>query len=370
MLPFLQQHGFEIDFAHRTFRWTSEAPGAAVVHVVIVGFSEGGQAKRKRLFDYPDISGDPKEVDASRINFYLVDAPDVAPGKRSAPWIAGLPTASKGSQPTDGGNLIVSPEQYAEVIADPIAAKYVKKFRQAVDMLYDRPRWCLWLKDAEPGDLRSSAVLRDRLAAVKQSRLESPTASVREQADTPSLFTQDRQPSGRYLALPEVSSSGRDYIPGAFFDSDVVAGNKLIVWPDAPLWLFAYLQSSAFTAWVKAYAGRLKSDISISPGLTYFTFPFADLDETGRGRLEAAGQAVLDAREAHPGSTLADLYDPLAMPPDLRTAHRKLDAEVDALYGLKAPTEGDRLRALLKRYEELSTADQLPMKAAKKGSKK
>lgn len=361
MLPFLEQHGFAIDFAHRTFRWTSEAPGAAVVHVVIVGFSEGGQAKRKRLFDYPDINGAPKELEAEHINFYLVDAPDLAPEKRYEPWLTGLPLASKGSQPTDGGHLVLGPDDYAEVMADVIAAKYVRPYRQAVEMLYDRPRWCLWLKDADPSDLRSSPVLRHRLSEVRRSREKSPTASVQEQSATPALFTQDRQPTTKYLALPEVSSSGREYIPGAFFGPEVIAGNKLIVWPDAPLWLFGYLQSAAFTAWVKAYAGRLKSDVSISPGLTYFTFPFVVLAEDERAALEAHGQAVLDARAAHPGSCLADLYDPLAMPVDLRAAHRGLDAAVDALYELKLhATEGERLRALLKRYEHLTREGRLP----------
>ncbi len=156
LLPFLQHHGFDIDFAHRTFRGSSEAPGAAAVHVVIIGFSEGGLAKRKRLFDYPDIGGEPVEVEASRINFYLVDAPDVAPAKRTSPWLSNLPTMTQGSKPWDGGHLLVEETDYVEACADAIAVKYLREFRQAADMLYSKPRWCLWLVDASPSDLRSS----------------------------------------------------------------------------------------------------------------------------------------------------------------------------------------------------------------------
>lgn len=357
MIPFLTDHGFVLDFAHRTFRWTSEAPGAAVVHVVIVGFSWGGTGQPKRIFDYPNINAEPTEIAAKRINFYLLDADDVAPAKRYAPWYPSMPTASKGSQPTDGNHLTVTEDDYQEVAADPRAAKYLRPYRQATEMLYGKDRWCLWLVDANPQDIHDSQILQRRLAAVAAERAASKTASVREQASSPALFTQRRQPSTRYLAMPEVSSENRDYIPGRFYDPEVIAGNKLIVWPDAPLWLFGYLQSAAFTQWVKAYAGRLKSDPSISPGLTYFTFPFVIPTGRIRERIEAAAQSVLDTRAGHSGATLAALYDPLGMPPDLRLAHRNLDAAIDSALGLRGQVSaGRRLDALLKRYLTLAAA--------------
>jgi len=361
MLPLLASHGFEIDFAHRTFKWTSEAPGAAAVHVVIIGFSQGGQAKRKRLFDYPDITGDPKEVAAGNINFYLFDGPNVAPARRREPLIPGVPTLTQGSKPWDGGHLIVEPSEYPTVVADPVAARYLRPYRQSYEMLHGKERWCLWLKDAEPATIRKSAILLERLRGVAQSRASSPTRSVRELARTPALFAQDRQPVERFLALPEVSSGAREYIPARYYDPETIAGNKIMLAPSAPLWLFGYLQSAMFNTWAQTYAGRLKSDISLSPSLTYFTFPFVAPDESQRDATESAAQAVLDARDSHPDSTLADLYDRLVMPRDLRAAHSDLDRVIDGLYGLVKPTEGERLTALMARYQELISEGHLDL---------
>jgi len=214
MEPLLTRHGFEIDFAHQTFPWTSEARGKAQVHVVIVGFSKAGRPKTRVLYEYPDGKGAPIARLTDHINFYL-QGHATAPAKRYEPLLSGLPQASKGSQPTDGSQLVVGPAEYDEVAADPIAAKYLRPFRQATEMLHDRPRWCLWLVDAPPSDLRASAPIKARLAAVAESRSASKTATVREKAKTPALFTQIRQPATRYLALPEVSSKNRDYIRGA-----------------------------------------------------------------------------------------------------------------------------------------------------------
>ena len=359
MGPLLERHGFEIDFAHRTFPWTSEARGKAHVHVVVIGFSKVGRAKTKMLYEYPDAKGAPIGRLTDHINFYL-EGHATAPAKRYEPLLPGLPIASKGSQPTDGGNLIVAAADYDRVAADFVAAKYLRPFRQATEMLHDRPRWCLWLVDAPPSDLRASPLLKERLAAVAASRKASKTVSVQAQAKAPALFTQIRQPQTRYLALPEVSSKNRDYIPGRFYGPDVIAGNKLILWPDAPLWLFGYLQSAAFMAWVRAFAGRMKSDFSISPSTVYFTFPFVMPRAGALARVEEAAQAVLNAREAHPGESLADLYDSLAMPSDLRKAHDRLDAVIDGLYRLKKPTSAERLTRLCAEYAALAT----PLEAA------
>lgn len=350
--PLLTQMGFEIDFAHRSFRWTSEARGKAIVTVVVIGFSEGGQRTTKLLYDYHDGSQTPSERTAQQINWYLTDGPTVYPAKRSKPLIDGLPKGTQGNKPWDGGHLLVTPEQLPEVQADPIAARYLRPFLQATEMLYGDRRWCLWLVDAEPADLRQSSVLRQRLDAVRRERLASKTPPVRDAAQTPALFVQIRQPTTRYLAFPEVSSERRRYIPAAYLEPDVIAGNKLIVFPDADLWLFGMLQSAMFTAWIKALAGRMKTDISISPDLTYCTFPFPPRG-TRSASIEKAATAVLDARARHTNATLADLYGATSMPADLVKAHRELDRAVDALYGRGRFDELNRIARLLERYQSL-----------------
>jgi hypothetical protein len=360
--PALWDAGFQIDFAHRTFKWTSEARGRAQVSVVIIGFSHGRTPSRKTLFDYPYASAsEPVVTTPQRINWYLADGPDVFPAKRYAPLLGGLPIGTKGSQPTDGGHLIVGPDEVAEVEADALAAKYLRRFMQATEFLYDEPRWCLWLVDADPRDLAASPVLRARLTAVRDGRLRSATASVRQQADTPALFTQVRQPGTRYLALPEVSSENRRYVPAAFLEPEVIAGNKLITFPGADLWLFGLLQSSMWMAWVGTVSGRLESRISIAPGLAYYAFPFPDRNERADVAIERAAQGVLDARAVHGDAMLAVLYDPLSMPADLVRAHHALDRAVDAAYG-RARYLGDaaRLHALFERYALLTRADMLP----------
>jgi hypothetical protein len=352
MVPLLEREGFKVDFGHRTFRWTSEAPDAAAVHVVVVGFSPAERRASKALFEYRTLTSEPSVTSPERLNFYLVDGPDLVPAKLNAPLVAGMPNASKGSQPTDGGHLIVDADGLAEVAGDPIAAKYLRRFVQARDFLQGGERWCLWLAGAAPGDLHSSPVLRERMKLVREERLKSPTASVRSQAATPSLFTQIRQPLHRYVALPEVSSENREWIPGAVLAPQVIAGNKLIVWNTSELWHLGYLQSSAWMAWVRAYAGRLKSDFSLSPGLSYFPFPFVTPTEPKQRTIEGNMQAILDERTKYIGATLADLYDPLSMPAALRKCHEELDTTIDALYGLKRPTEAARMKAIIREYEQ------------------
>lgn len=352
--PMLLSSGFEIDFAHRTFRWTNEARGQAAVHVVIVGFSHGGAARQRLLFDYPDIGGQPLVVAAKNINPYLVDAPNVVPRKRSAPFHADLPIATQGSKPWDGGNLLVGKDEIAEVRSDPHAAKYLRRYCGATELLYNEDRWCLWLVDADPRDIKASALLRDRLARVREFRAQSKTAAVREKAKTPSLFSERRQPTGRYIAMPEVSSENRYFVPAAFLSPKTIASNKLIMWPGGDLWLFGVLQSSMFTAWVAAVSGRLKSDFQIAPGTVYNTFPFPDAASGDRAAVAAAADGVLVARKQVEPLTLAEMYDANSMPEVLRKAHDKLDRLVDRLFGKrKAISIADRQAILFSRYLEL-----------------
>lgn len=260
---------------------------------------------------------------------------------------------TKGSQPTDKGHLFVSPDDLAEVQADPVASRYLRRFVGAVEMLHAIDRYCLWLVSVTQTELRASRVLQDRTQQVAEFRQGSPTQSVKDQAKTPWLFTQIRQPSTRYLALPKVSSENREFIPAAFFDPNVIAGDALLTVTGAPMWLFGYLQSTAFTSWAKTYTGRLESRLQILPALVYFPFPFIVPTGRQRAELEEAAQAVLDEREQHTGATLAELYDSDAMPAALRARHRDLDRHVDGLYGLSQPTEAVRMKAIVRKYEEL-----------------
>jgi hypothetical protein len=360
--PALRDAGYQIDFAHRTFRWTSEARGRANVHVVIIGFSHRRTPDRKTLFDYPTVRADQPVVSTpTRINWYLADGPDVFPERRSRPLLDGLPLATQGSKPWDGGGLIVEPEDVDEVRADQVAAQYLRPYRQTTEFLGDLDRWCLWLLDAPPADLAASPVLRTRLETVRAARETTRTVAVQAQAATPYLFSQIRQPTQRYLALPEVSSETRRYIPSAYLEPDVIAGNKLITITGADDWLFGVLHSAMWMAWVRTISGRMKSDISLAPALAYFAFPFPDRSERSDARIAAAAVEVQATRERHAGSSLSALYGPLTMPADLVHAHQSLDRAVDAAYG-RARYLGDaaRLHALLERYARLTTVDMLP----------
>ncbi len=352
--PLMQELGFHIDFAHRSFRWTSEARGAAVVTVVIIGFSEQPPTHRPALFDYASAKSDPSLRHVGEINWYLTEGRAIYPAKRTFPMVAGLPEARKGSQPTDGGHLLVADDDLDAVRRDPVAGKYLRQFWQSRALLHNEIRWCLWLEHATPAELRSP-LIASRLRRVATARLASDTASVRAAAETPALFTQRRQPTSTYLAIPEVSSMNRRFIPAVHLDAAVIAGNKLIVWPDADLWLFGMLQSSMFMAWVRATVGRMKADPSIAPDLTYSTFPFPKFG-TKRVTVEHAAQGVLDARANHLDSSLAELYDPLATPKDLLDAHRVLDRRVDAMYGSGTFDEQKRLIVLRKRYSAMVAA--------------
>lgn len=343
--PIFERYGYHIDFAWRTFSWVSDDSKKAKVHVVIIGFSRAPGIP-KRLFD----AG--KQKAASSINFYLTEGPNVFPAKRAAPFRKGHPIATKGSQPTDGGYLIVEPADIDKTLTDPIAAKYLRRYMQATEFLWDEPRYCLWLVDATPKEIEASAILRARTENVRLVRAASRTPTVRRFSTTPALFTQNRQPNERYLALPEVSSAKRRWIPAAFLKPDVIAGNKLITLPGADLWILGMLQSSMFMAWLRAMAGRLKSDISISPDLTYCTFPFPDVDASARERVKRAADDVLRIRKTFVGKSLGDLYDPQRMPHELETAHEALDNEVDGLFaeGRRFGGDEERLPILLEKY--------------------
>lgn len=361
-----------IPFAHQTFAWSNEAAGQAAVHVVIVGLTSR-KPKSARLFTYDDIKGQEAEREVVSINPYLIPGQMVVVGTRTTPLNEGQTQMRFGSMPRDGGHLSkISPQEADEIRrTDPVAARYLHRLIGAEELLNGKERWCLWLLDAEPTDLRTSPVLRERLAAVREMREGSKAASTRKFAETPALFAQLAQPTTRYLAVPRVSSENRKVVPMAMFEPDVIASDALLTISDADLLTFGLLQSVAFNDWNRAVSGRLKSDTRISAEITYHNFPYPLEVEKHRPAIEAAAEAVLDAREAHPGSTLADLYDPLATPKDLLDAHRTLDRAVLTAYRLPADADSTQiLSKLFDRYAALDSADSLFPEGTKKTTRR
>ena len=348
----LFNQGAIINFAHQTFQWSNDAKGNAAVHCIIAGFAMFDKPE-KRIFEYPNIKGEPNEVAAKNINGYLVNAPSVFISSRSKPP-AGTPELIKGSQPTDGGNLILTPEEKDELVAaEPIAEKYVRQYMGGAEFINNKLRFCLWLKDAAPSDIRSMPLVQKRLDAVRTARLASPTPSVQEFAAYPTLFTQDRQPTTDYLAIPEVSSERRQYIPIGYLDKDIIASSKLQIIREPSLYLFGLLTSRTHMAWVRTVAGRLKSDYSYSSSV-FYSFPQPEITDVQKTEIETLAQNILDARAQFPDSSLADLYDPLTMPPILAKAHTKLDRAIDRLYS-KTPFTSDteRVALLFEKYQEV-----------------
>jgi hypothetical protein len=366
--PLFDRIGYAIEFAHQTFKWSSDAPNAAAVHVVIIGINTKARVQTRRLFTTLE-NGDVVEQQAEHINIYLADSPVAAIAKHPLPIVPG-PKLTEGNKPQDGGGLIVESEDLAVVQADPVAAKYLRRLIAAQSMLHGDDRHCLWLVEAEPADLRSSRTLQERLETVRRTRAGSPTEAARAKAATPYLFLAIRQPKGRWLAVPATSSENRAIIPMKFFEATDIAHNSILALDSADDYLFGLLQSRPFTVWAKAVSGRLEMRIRLSPDLSYNSFPAPEPTSEQRAQITAAGQEVLRVRDAHPGSSLADLYDPLATPPDLVKAHATLDKAVLASLGL-APSvsDGEVLGALFKRYGELVAPTAALMDKKKRNSR-
>ena len=349
--PRLLDRGMQIDFAHRTFQWTSEARGAAVVYVVIVGFSRGGARAQKLLYDYEKpSSSDPLERPVTRINPYLTDGPTVIVRGRRTP-MAAVPLIRYGSMPNDHGNLLVEPEDKALVAADPIAAKYLKPLLGTHELMTNEQRWCLWLKDAAPADITASPTLRARVQAVAAHRAKSKRDTTRDLAATPSLFGEIRQPTRRYIAVPRHGSIRRAHLPMTIVEPTTIAHDSMLTVDTDDLYWLGLLQSQMFAAWVRAVGGRIKADPRISAEITYNTFPWPEgVGGAAQDRVRTATQAMLDSRANHAGVALEDLYDPLSIPADLVVAQRGIDRAVDALYGRGRFDELKRATRLFELY--------------------
>lgn len=368
-------NGIVINFAHQTFQWSNEAARNAAVHCVIVGFSKHLNQSMKSLFVYSDgIKKDPILIKVKNISPYLHNGNNTIIMPRLKP-LCKVPPILNGSIPADGGNFLVTPEEYIEIIKyDKIAEKYFRLYLGAVGFLNNDFRYCLWLENADLEEIRKSKFIHDVLLKVKEFRLASKKKPTQRKAQVPYLFTEIRQPkSGNYLAIPRTSSEKRDYMPIGFLSSNVIAANDLQIVPNCDLYTFAFLTSRIHNNWTSLTSGRLKSDIRYSVKLSYNNFPWPENpSDKQKKEIELLAQSVLDAREQFPESSLADLYDPLTMPKVLRDAHNKLDKAVDKVYRSKPfQTESERVEFLFELYEKYTNTLTSQIKTpAKKGRSK
>jgi len=342
----------EIQFAHQTFKWSNEAKGNAGVHVVIVGFASFHR-KDKYLFEYESVNAEAHSRVVPNINGYLAAGPNVFITSRGKP-IHQFPPLFKGSQPTDGGHLIFTNDEYQEFLKkEPKSKQWFKKYIGGAELMRGTVRYCLWLKDCPPKELKTMPLVVECLRNVTQARLKSATKSVREFSKFPTLFTQDRQPKSDYLAMPRVSSERREYIPIAYLNNEIIAHEKLLIIPEADIYIFGILMSKMHNVWTVYVSGKLESRISYSPAV-YNNFPWpTEPSNKNKHKVEEKAHKVLDVRAEFEGSSLADLYDPLTMPPKLVKAHQELDRAVDLCYRPQVFTnENTRIEYLFDLYNQ------------------
>jgi len=380
--------GVKIHFAHRTFRWINDARGKAAVYCVIVGFGLGDVSK-KRLFDYATPDAEAQEITARNISPYLMAMDNVIVDSRSKP-ICEVPPMIFGSKPTDGGYLLLDDEQKKELLEkEPLVSRFIRPLIGSQEFLHNESRWCLWLKDISPSELRKMPEVMKRVDAVRQFRLKSPKAATVKLADVPYLFGEIRQPEDNYLLMPLVSSENRTYVPVGFLDANTVITNLASAIPNATLYHFGVISSIMHMAWMRAVCGRLEGRYRYSNNIVYNNFPWAiNVSEKQKERVEKSAQAVLDARAkyqqtqtsevfktsevlpAEVSVSLADLYDPSAMPKILVDAHRALDKAVDLCYRPEAfKTELERLEFLFALYRQYTEPMNVAMEEKPKRKK-
>ena len=348
----IERMGIRIDFAHRTFRWDSEASLKAHVHCVIVGFS----SKNTEVYRKFTIYDGERSIDADNISPYLINAPSVFIESRKKP-LFDVPEITKGSIPVDGGNLIIEADEYESFVQkEPSAKRFIRRFVGAREFLHNEPRYCLWLIDASPHEIANMPIVRERISLTREFRLASTKAATRKFADMPSRFMEIRQPDSNYIIIPSHSSETRRYIPIGFMSHDVISGNANLMIPNANYYHFGVLISNVHMAWMRAVCGRLESRYRYSNDIVYNNFPWPTPTDAQKAKIEQTAHAILDARALYPDSSLADLYDELTMPAELRKAHQDNDRAVMQAYGfdVKTMTESKCVAELFKLYEELT----------------
>ena len=348
--PLYDRFNIHIDFAYRTFRWDSEASLKAHVHCVIVGFSSAANLKEKRIYTAERFQT------AENINAYLLDAPNVFIDSRSTA-ICDMPQMVYGNKPTDGGFLFLTSEERDELLRkEPDVAKFIRQIYGATEYINNKARYCLWLVGASPAELRKSAFIMNRVEKVKQFRLSSTKAATQKSADTPTLFQEIRHPDSEYIIIPRHSSETRRYIPFGFVSPQIIVNDAVQIIPGAEIYHFGILMSNVHMAWTRAVCGRIKSDYRYSKDVVYNNFPWPTPTDEQKAKIEQTAQAILDARAHYPDCSLADLYDELAMPSELRKAHQQNDRAVMQAYGfdIKTTTETSCVAELMKMYQELT----------------
>ena len=345
----LMEAGIHIDFAWRTFIWDSEANQKAHVHCVIIGFSSCHSERQRRIFDGEKI------IPASNINGYLIDGENVFVESRQHP-LCNVPEIGIGNKPIDGGfYLFKDDEKEAFVAKEPGSKKYFRRWYGSDEFINRRPRWCLWLGDADPMDLLKLPECLKRIESVRDYRLASPSAGTVKLAEKPTRFHVENMPKGNYIVIPEVSSEKRMYVPIGFMTPDIFCSNLVKLIPDATLYHFGILTSSVHNAWMRVVCGRLKSDYRYSKDIVYNNFPWPIPTDAQKARIEETVQAILDARQIYPEASFADMYGNLILFPDLMKAHRANDLAVLEAYGFpKDASESEIVARLFKMYQELT----------------
>jgi hypothetical protein len=347
-------YGIKIYFAHRTFSWKNEAKGNAAVHCVIIGFGLQ-DFENKKIFDYIDIKGEPTEISAKNINPYLTSGKDIFVSSRTVP-ICTVPSIKRGNSPYDNGHFLLNEQEVEQLLASqPDSNKFIKKFIGSKEFINGKNKYCLWLLGANPSEIKRFPMILEKVEKVRQFRNNAKGVETQKYAAFPSLF-RDRNNPDNFIVVPRHSSENRKYIPIGFFDGNSIAGDSCMMIPNGDLFLFGILTSEMHMTWVRYVCGRLESRFRYSKDIVYNNYPFPETaNDKQKKKVETAAQTVLDTRAQYPDSSLADLYDPLTMPPDLVKAHQTLDKAVDLCYRPQPfVSELNRIEYLFSLYEALS----------------
>ncbi len=356
--PLFERFKIHIDFAHRTFKWESRMTEKAQVFCVVVGFSVALNDKPKVIYDGEIVT------EAENINAYLTDARKLFIGSRTES-LCDVPQMITGNRPADGGHLIIEKKDYAEFVKkEPRAVPFIKRLMGSEEFIKNKDRWCLWLKDVSPAELRKMPEVMKRVEACRQDRLNSPDAGRRKLAETPTVFRETFIPEGNYVVIPEISSQRRRYIPMGFSNDSIVYTNRLKLIPNATLYHFGVLTSNVHMAWMRAVCGRFGMGYDYSINIVYNNFPWPDPASKQREKIEMTAQAILDARAKFPDSSLADLYDETVMPQQLRRAHQENDRAVMEAYGfsVREMNEATCVAELMKLYAEKTKSEETEAK--------
>jgi len=349
----INKHGIIINFAHQTFKWYNEARGMAAVYCVIIGFSNK-ERNKKILYQYNDVSGNPMEIHANKINAYLVDYDMIFLERRNNP-ICKMPEMQKGNEMYDDLNLIIEEDEYDDFIKkEPLSVKYIKRYMGSEEFINNQKRYCLWLVDIEPNELRKMPFVMKRVEAVKNFRLNSNREATKKTANTPTTFSVIHQPTTDYILFPVISSEKRKYIPIGFVSPEIIVSYAVFTIPNANVYHFGILTSAMHMAWTRYVCGRLEMRYRYSASIVYNNFPWPNPTEKQKAEIEKLSQGVLDTRAQFPNASLADLYDPITMPPALFKAHEKLDKSVEDAYGRSFDDDSQRVAYLFELYQKLS----------------